>query len=221
MHAFGQPKQQHSDDGFTLIEIMLVLTLIAILSSIAMPSLRGFAASSRVKSSARAIRDMLNFARDMAITERTAYLVVFDLDQNRYWLASSETFDVTDVSASAISTLSGTSRQAANQPATQLPGQGMVSRTGGMLGLPQKLNDNVSLPLMTTNHNFQPNQVNAGVDYIYFSPTGSSENTVVYLQDQQGRTMAITAESSTGRVRLQEIDSEQSEELGLSVASQH
>ena len=68
-----------------------MLALIAILSSIAMPSLRGFAASTRLKSTAHAIRDTLNFARDMAITERAAYLVVFDLTANRYWLASNET----------------------------------------------------------------------------------------------------------------------------------
>ena len=82
--------------GFTLIEVMIVLALIAILSSIAMPSLRGFAASTRLKSTAHAIRDMLNFARDMAITEQAAYLVVFDLTANRYWLASSETFNLGD-----------------------------------------------------------------------------------------------------------------------------
>ena len=72
-----------SETGFTLIEVMLVLTLIVILSSVAMPSLRGFAGSTRLKSSGSAIRDMLHFARDMAVTEGTAYLVVFDLDQNR------------------------------------------------------------------------------------------------------------------------------------------
>jgi len=67
----------HADRGFTLIEIMLVLTLLVILSSITMPSIRGFAASTRLKSSARTIQDLLHFARDMAITERIGYLVVF------------------------------------------------------------------------------------------------------------------------------------------------
>ena len=101
-------------NGFTLIEIMLVLALIAILSSIAMPSLRGFAASTRLKSTAHAIRDMLNFARDMAITERAAYLVVFDLAANRYWLASSETFNLADPSMPV--TASPSSLQPAQQP---------------------------------------------------------------------------------------------------------
>ena len=99
-------------NGFTLIEVMIVLALIAILSSIAMPSLRGFAASTRLKSTAHAIRDMLNFARDMAITERGAYLVVFDLTANRYWLASSETFNLADPSTPL--TTSSSSFQPAN-----------------------------------------------------------------------------------------------------------
>ena len=196
---------------------MLVLALIAILSSIAMPSLRGFAASTRLKSTAHAIRDMLNFARDMAITERAAYLVVFDLTANRYWLASSETFNFADPStplAASPSSLSPTQQPTIDQGTTALQ-QMSPSRTNAILGIPQRPGHNVSLVRMITNHNFQTNQIDTGVDYIYFSPTGSSEDTVLYIQDPRGKSMSITVENTTGRVRLEKTDTQQLEALGL------
>ena len=203
--------------GFTLIEVMIVLALIAILSSIAMPSLRGFAASTRLKSTAHAIRDTLNFARDMAITERAAYLVVFDLTANRYWLASNETFNLTDPStpltASAPSSLP-TQQPTANQGTTLLQ-QTSPLRTNAILGIPHKPGHNVSLTRMITSHNFQTIQIDTGVDYVYFSPTGSSEDTVLYIQDQRGKTMSITVENATGRVRVQKINAQQLEALEL------
>ena len=203
--------------GFTLIEVMIVLALIAILSSIAMPSLRGFAASTRLKSTAHAIRDMLNFARDMAITERAAYLVVFDLTANRYWLASNETFNLGDpstpVTASPSSPLP-TQQPTIGQRNTTLQ-QMPPSRTNAILGIPQKLGYNVSLARMITNHNFQTIEIDTGVDYIYFSPTGSSEDTVLYVQDQRGKAVSITVENTTGRIRLQNINSQQLEALGV------
>lgn len=208
---------QFTSKGFTLIEVMIVLALIAILSSIAMPSLRGFAASTRLKATAHAIRDMINFARDMAITERAAHLVVFDLTANRYWLASNETFNLGDPSTPV--TASPPSSLPAQQPTA---GQGNTalqqmspSRTNAILGIPQTLGHNVSLVRMITNHNFQTIQIDTGVDYIYFSPTGSSEDTVLYIQDQRGKAMSITVENATGRVRLQNINSQQLEGLGL------
>ena len=203
--------------GFTLIEIMLVLALIAILSSIAMPSLRGFAASTRLKSTANAIRDMLNFARDMAITERAAHLVVFDLASNRYWLASNETFNLADPSTPLTanpSTLQPTQQPTGGLGTTALQ-QTFPSRTNAILGIPQKPGHSVSLARMITNHNFQTNQIETGVDYIYFSPTGSSEDTVLYIQDRRGKAMSIIVENATGRIRVQRISLQQLEALEL------
>lgn len=202
--------------GFTLIEIMIVLALIAIVSSIAMPSLRGFAASTRLKSTAQAIRDMLNFARDMAITERTSYLVVFDLTANRYWLASSETFNLADPSTPVTTNSVGVqSAQPITDQGTTALQETPPSRTNAILGIPQKPGHNVSLARMITNHNSQTLQIDSGVDYVYFSPTGSSEDAVLYFQDQRGHVMSVTVENATGRIRLQKIGSQQLEQLGL------
>ena len=221
-HSNTDYSKRRAEQGFTLIEIMLVLSLIAILSSITMPSFRGFAASSRLKSSAHAIRDMLNFARDTAVTERTGHLVVFDLDQNRYWLASRDTFDVTNPLSSSITAQSSTVVQAGiqntdEQPPSATAQMPTVTRTSMILGIPQELNHNIVLSQMITNHNAQSDQVDAGTDYVYFSPTASAEDTILYIQDNRGKTMSITVERATGRVSIQSVSDEERDALGLPV----
>ena len=94
--------------GFTITELLLVLTLIGVLSAISMPALKGFAATRRLKASAATLQSLLTFARDMAITDRTTYLVVFDLDNDRYWLASSETFNPSNPLRSALTAQNST-----------------------------------------------------------------------------------------------------------------
>lgn len=213
MNPTRRLKHFNLETGFTLIEVMLVLTLIVILSSATMPSLRGFAGSTRLKSSASAIRDMLHFARDIAITEGTTYLVVFDLDQNRYWLASSETFVVSDLTAS----LGANGSNAINQTEVRSSelSQPAVSRTSMILGIPQEPNHNISLSQMVINHNSQTRHIHSGIDYIYFSPTGSSEELILYLQDQDANVVSISVEAASARVRIQDVGAEESEALGV------
>ena len=213
MNPTRRLKHYNLETGFTLIEVMLVLTLIVILSSATMPSLRGFAGSTRLKSSASAIRDMLHFARDIAITEGTTYLVVFDLDQNRYWLASSETFVVSDLAAS----LGANGSNAINQTEVRSSelSQSTVSRTSMILGIPQEPNHNISLSQMVINHNSQTRHIHSGIDYIYFSPTGSSEELILYIQDQDANVVSISVEAASARVRIQDVGAEESEALGV------
>ena len=213
MNPTRRLKHFNLETGFTLIEVMLVLTLIVILSSATMPSLRGFAGSTRLKSSASAIRDMLHFARDIAITEGTTYLVVFDLDQNRYWLASSETFVVSDLTASLVANGSNAINQ--TEVRSSELSQPAVSRTSMILGIPQEPNHNISLSQMVINHHSQTRHIHSGIDYIYFSPTGSSEELILYIQDQDANVVSISVEAASARVRIQDVGAEESEALGV------
>lgn len=187
---------------------MVVLAIIAVLSSVSMPALRGFAATRRLKTSARAIVDTLGFARDMAITERNTHLVVFDIDTNRYWLASSETFDIQNPAASA-------GRATNTAPAS---GEGsMVSRTGGVMGIPQPLNKGVTIAALAITNNGVNQQIVSGVDYVYFSPTASSVDTIIYLRNVNDDVAVITVEAATGRSSIQLLSPQQAQSLGLGV----
>ena len=195
-----------SEDGFSLMEIMLVFAIIAVLSSISMPAMRGFAASRRLTTSAHAIADTLAFARDMAITERTTHLVVFDVSSNRYWLASSENFDTQNPTASVGRTAS---------PTTSTGGQVVISRTGGIMGIPQPLNQGVTIAALVTTHNGVIQQITSGADYVYFSPTSTSVDTIVYLRNVKGTVLAVVVEASTGRASIEQMTPEQIQTLGL------
>ena len=200
-----------SERGFTMMELLLVMAIIAVLSAISMPALKGFASTRRLKASAQTVRNLLVFARDMAITERTAHLVVLNLDRGQCWLASSETFNPQEPLASVL-TEGTTFRQ--NTTAAETVQQGLT-RTGGILGVPQALEQQVTLEAVITNHNGQTAHANSGVEYVYFSPTASSEDTQIYLRNRQNRVMSVTVEAASGRVSVRQLTNEEIAELGF------
>jgi len=204
--------------GFTIMEMLLVLTIIAILSSVSMPLLKGFTATRRLKASAYTVRNLLAFARDMAITGRNAHLVVFDLDRGQYWLASSETFDPRNPLTSVITAQNSTVIAAQNRAQSRAALEGIqrgLSRTGGIIGVPHGFEQNVRLVAMVTNHSGRTAQVNSGIEYVYFSPTSTSEETLMYLQNQQNQVMSIAIEAASGRIWVQQLTQQEIEMLGF------
>lgn len=68
--------------GFTLIEVLVVLVLMAALAAVTAPSIgRGFGAI-ELQTTARQIAAMLRLARMKAVREQQIFLVGFDLEKN-------------------------------------------------------------------------------------------------------------------------------------------
>ena len=211
-----------SQIGFTITELLIVLTLIGILSAVSMPALKGFAATRRLKASAYTLRSLLTFARDMAITDRTAHLVVFDFDSERYWLASGDTFNPGNPLTSALTAQNSTVVAAVQNNTSRNPlttgssaSQRPLTRSSGILGVPYPMEQNVTLVAMITNHNGRTVHVDSGVAYIYFSPTSTSEDALVYLRNSRNQIMSVTVEAASGRVRVRQLTSQEVEILGF------
>ena len=208
--------------GFTITELLLVITLIGILSAVSMPTLKGFAATRRLKASAYTIRSLLTFARDMAITDRTTHLVVFDLDNGRCWLASSETFNPTNPLASTLTAQNSTVASAAQNntngnplTTTNSAQQAVLIRTSGILGVPYLMEKNVTLAAMVTNNNGRTVQTDSGVGYIYFSPNATANEAYVYLRNSRDQVMSVLVEAASGRVSVRQLAPQEIETLGV------
>lgn len=75
----------NSHQGFTLIELIVVMTLIALMLSISIPSLRNTFFTDPLKSSARKIIGMVEGVREMAVRTQQPYLLYISQLESRIW----------------------------------------------------------------------------------------------------------------------------------------
>lgn len=81
--------------GFTLIELMIVVVLLAIFASIAIPSFTQFLANNRLQGAANELRSLLIAARTDAVTKRAPVTVT---ENSGTWSASQGGADVRSLS---------------------------------------------------------------------------------------------------------------------------
>jgi prepilin-type N-terminal cleavage/methylation domain-containing protein len=72
--------------GFTLLELVLVMLIMATLLAVAVPSLSGFGAGRQLDQSAVQVVAVANWARDRAIQEGRVYRLNMDAAAGSYWV---------------------------------------------------------------------------------------------------------------------------------------
>lgn len=214
------------NNGFTLIEITIVIFIILLMTSAAVPWMKTFAESSRLKTTARSIRSLMEFARNSAITERTEYVVMFDSNNGEYWLSLAELLNesssgtVTDQSRISLSeSLSNLSNQntRSDQNTDNRNTQGdqdqtLTGRTGGILGIPKQLPKGVEIVQIRSERS---SNIRDNMEYVTFYPNSTAEDFEIYLQSNSGKTFLISVTKVTGRTSIRELKLEEIEELGL------
>lgn len=93
----SKPTGYRSDQGFTLIELMVTVLILAILSTMALPSFQSFIANQRIKSTAFDIMAMITLTRSEAIKRN---VLVTATPANNDW---SKGWDITPSGGTAIS----------------------------------------------------------------------------------------------------------------------
>ncbi len=214
------------NSGFTLIEITIVIFIILLMTSAAVPWMKTFAESSRLKTTARSIRSLMEYARNSAITERTEYVVMFDSSNGEYWLSLAELLSessggtVTDQSRislseslSNISNRNTNSNQSdSNQNSEDNQNQTLTARTGGILGIPKQLPKGVEIVQIKSERS---SGIKNNLEYVTFYPNSTSDDFEIYLQSESGKTFLISVTKVTGRTSIKELKQEEIEELGL------
>jgi general secretion pathway protein H len=70
-------------NGFTLLELMVVMALISMISVLVVPRLAGSLGKMNAETAARKIAASLRYARSQAVSQKIAYVSLFDFDKNR------------------------------------------------------------------------------------------------------------------------------------------
>ncbi len=77
-------------DGFTLLELMVVLALLALLMGLVLPGLQRTVKKERDRATLRQLTLVLRLARSQAATTRQRVRVFVNRETGRYWLEGSD-----------------------------------------------------------------------------------------------------------------------------------
>lgn len=94
----GRRRALATPHGFTLIELVLVMAIIAILALALAPSLHEFGARQRSSDAATLLVSMADYARTEAISQGNVYRLNLEPAQNQVWLTYQDGGDFTEVS---------------------------------------------------------------------------------------------------------------------------
>lgn len=208
--------------GFTLIEVSIVLFIMLLMTSATVPWMKTFAETTKLKSASRGIRDLLEFARASAITGRTEYAVLFDIDNGQYLLTPKSILDeisdgtttgtLTNFSLTEISQdLANLSLEESEEEKTNNT-DSYASRTSGVLGVINKVPETIEIAEIISPRNTNGN---SSTDYVVFYPDSSSEDFELYLQGVSGKVFIVSVAESTGRAGIRQMTDEEAEQMGL------
>lgn len=74
--------------GFSLLELLVVLVLLALMTAVVIPSLGRVLSTAKLKTGSREIAASIRLARSKAASEQQVYLLGFDLERNEVKLSS-------------------------------------------------------------------------------------------------------------------------------------
>jgi len=83
--------------GFTLLELVLVISLILLIAGFSGPLFRRTFSDLELKNTVYNLSKIINYAQEMAIIERTNYKIIFNDEENKYWLTKLDTKDAESI----------------------------------------------------------------------------------------------------------------------------
>lgn len=192
--AAGSPRAQ----GFTLLELLVVLTLMTIVAGLAMPVAYRNMSGYRAQTTARELGATFRMARDLAVASRATHWVLFDVENSRYLLARDERVERRLFVPEDEQERVNRARDAGEEP---LSG-GWPAADGFSPVLEKELETGVvfaDLELNQPEENLMP--------YISFDPRGHTSGAKILVQSRRN-SWQVTLSRAGGRVSLRRMRAE-------------
>jgi len=212
-----------TERGFTIIEMMIVLAIVAIMTVLAVVGLRSFAKSD-LRATATRMAGAIRYLFDRASTTGKVHRLVLDFDTGKYWaevsddafiLASGkETDESRKREADKIAKEDEVKREAAEKeaffggsqipsrymPKPFLPKRAKFDAFRETAVKPITLKSGVFLADIYTPRLLRP--LSEGKGYVYFFPMGMTEAAVIHLSDGKEAIYSLIVHPLTGRVSV-------------------
>lgn len=171
--------------GITFIELTIVILIIGLILAMAAPNFMRFLKSTKTGSAARKLAGYITYLQEIAIRDNTKYILVLDLDGNRYWA----TYEI---------------------PEDQMPIEYYYSapRDRMRMRYPEindpwlrtvELDPGIEMPKVLDESN-RP-QYN-GYRFIAFHPDGTADRTTIYITDTSQNGMTVYIKPFSGRPEI-------------------
>lgn len=166
--------------GFTLMELMIVVVIIAVMMAVILPSLRGVAENNRLRGSVRELMSLMKYARSEAVFNARTTEVFLDTEKRQYWL----------------------------DLRTPDPKTGKYNPKGKRTTMERKrtLENDVWFPLVS---NVQDSNVlDNGIIAVDFYPDGSASPCLITVGNSKNVNYTLEVLKSTGMIEMNQGDAE-------------
>lgn len=180
-----------SERGFTLLEIMIVLGILAGLMALAIPKLQSN--KNKIKTVVRQFGALTKEVRNSARLKRMTYRIAFKFGKpSKYWIeaAAGNAVVLSKESREALDRLSEKERPADPFQKVDKPIK------------ERELDSGLSWKSIETAGNELP--VEDGVAYIYYSPEGLVEKSIIQIQSEKGQVWSFVINPLTGHLEFVE-----------------
>lgn len=180
--------------GFTLIELVVVMAIIAIVAGIILPRLDPFVPSRRLKGAARTLSGTITLAYGESIAKNKTYRLYLDPSKDSYWIVQVEKVENTDDSGGSVGLKLGTHFELLQYQHTDKNVQ--ETTPSEPLFAPQKLPPGVHISSIQVKED--TDMAPAGPQYIEFNPLGVASPAKITLVNEDGEQLALQYDGVTG-----------------------